>query len=58
VLKGFKKILICELNRGQFATYMRSQFPKYEYLQFNKVQGLPLFISELKVKFNEVLETI
>ncbi len=58
VLSGFKKILICELNRGQFATYLRSKFPKYEYLQFNKVQGLPLFISELKVKFNEVLETI
>jgi 2-oxoglutarate ferredoxin oxidoreductase subunit alpha len=58
VLSGFKKILICELNRGQFATYLRSKFPKFEYLQFNKVQGLPLFISELKVKFNEVLETI
>lgn len=58
VLSGFKKIVICELNRGQFATYLRSQFPKYEYLQYNKVQGLPLFISELKVKFNEVLETI
>ncbi len=58
VLSGFKKIVICELNRGQFATYLRSSFPKYEYLQYNKVQGLPLFISELKVKFNEVLETI
>jgi 2-oxoglutarate/2-oxoacid ferredoxin oxidoreductase subunit alpha len=58
VLSGFKKIVICELNRGQFATFLRSQFPKYEYLQYNKVQGLPLFISELKVKFNEVLETI
>jgi 2-oxoglutarate ferredoxin oxidoreductase subunit alpha len=58
VFSGFKKILVCELNLGQFATYLRSKHPKYEYLQYNKVQGLPLFISELKVKFKEVLKTI
>jgi len=58
VLTGYKKIVICELNLGQFANYMRSRFPQFEYMQYNKVQGLPLFISELKVKFNEILETI
>ncbi|MDX2431882.1 MAG: 2-oxoacid:acceptor oxidoreductase subunit alpha, partial [Bacteroides sp.] len=58
VLGGFKKIVICELNMGQFANYLRSKHPQFEYLQYNKIQGLPLFISELKVKFNEVLETI
>ncbi len=58
VLSGFKKILVCELNRGQFAGYLRSKHPRFEYLQYNKIQGLPLFISELKIKFNEVLESI
>jgi len=58
VLAGFKKIVICELNLGQFANYLRSKHPEFEYLQYNKVQGLPLFISELKMKFNEILETI
>jgi 2-oxoglutarate ferredoxin oxidoreductase subunit alpha len=58
VLKNHKKILVCELNLGQFADYLRSKYPQYEYLQFNKIQGLPLFISELKVKFNEVLNSI
>lgn len=58
IFSGFKKILVCELNMGQFASYLRSKQPGYEYLQYNKVQGLPLFISELKVKFNEVLESI
>jgi 2-oxoglutarate ferredoxin oxidoreductase subunit alpha len=58
VFKGFKKILVCELNLGQFATYLRSKHPRFEYLQYNKIQGLPLFISELKIKFNEVLESI
>jgi 2-oxoglutarate ferredoxin oxidoreductase subunit alpha len=55
VLSRFKKILVCELNLGQFANYLRSQFPEFQYLQYNKIQGLPLFISELKVKINEVL---
>lgn len=58
VLSGYKKILVCELNLGQFATHLRSMHPQFEYLQFNKIQGLPLFISELKVKINEVLESI
>lgn len=54
----FRKIIVCELNLGQFATYLRSQLPEFSYLQFNKVQGLPFLISELKHKFNEVLMEI
>jgi 2-oxoglutarate ferredoxin oxidoreductase subunit alpha len=54
----FRKIIVCELNLGQFATYLRSQLPDFTYLQFNKVQGLPFLISELKHKFNEVLMEI
>ncbi len=58
VFSKYKKILVCELNLGQFASYLRSKHPQFEYLQYNKVQGLPLFISELKVKINEVLKSI
>ncbi len=58
VFSRYKKIIVCELNLGQFASYLRSKYPQFEYLQYNKVQGLPLFISELKMKFKEVLETI
>jgi len=58
VLKGFKKRIVCEINRGQFAKHLRMNFPEYEYLQYNKVQGLPFMIKELKNKFNEILETI
>jgi len=58
VFSHYKKILVCELNLGQFASFLRSKHPQFEYLQYNKVQGLPLFISELKSKFKEVLETI
>ena len=56
IFSNFKKILVCELNLGQFAYHLRSKFPKYNYLQFNKIQGLPFLISELKAKFIEILE--
>jgi 2-oxoglutarate ferredoxin oxidoreductase subunit alpha len=58
ILKGFKKRIVCELNLGQFATYLRSKHPQFDYLQYNKIQGLPFMISELKAKFNEILEEI
>lgn len=58
LLHNYKKRIICELNRGQFATYLRSKLPQFDYLQYNKVQGLPFMISELKVKFKEILEDL
>jgi 2-oxoglutarate ferredoxin oxidoreductase subunit alpha len=56
ILKSFKKILVCELNFGQFATYLQSNYTHLDFLKYNKVQGLPFMISELKNKFKEVLE--
>ncbi len=55
VLSGFKKILVCELNMGQFVQYLRMNFPQIPYIQYNKVQGLPFTITELTEKFNEIL---
>ncbi|MFC2118212.1 2-oxoacid:acceptor oxidoreductase subunit alpha [Bacteroidota bacterium] len=56
VLGRYKKIVVCEINMGQFASYLRMNFPQYEYLQYNKVQGLPFTIIELKECFNKMLE--
>jgi len=58
ILKGFKKRIVCEQNLGQFADYLTMSYPKYDYLRFNKIQGLPFMISELKQKFNNILEEI
>ena len=52
----FKKILVCELNKGQFVNYLRMTFPEFKYLQYNKVQGLPFMVSELTTKFNQILD--
>jgi 2-oxoglutarate ferredoxin oxidoreductase subunit alpha len=48
ILAKFKKHLVCELNLGQFANYLRMCFPEYNYRQYNKIQGLPFIINELK----------
>jgi 2-oxoglutarate ferredoxin oxidoreductase subunit alpha len=56
IFKKFKKILVCELNGGQFADYLRMIHPEYSYLKFNKVQGLPFTTEELIEKFNQILE--
>ncbi len=55
ILKKFKKIIVCELNSGQFANYLRMKHPKYTYLQYNKMQGLPFTIQELKEQFIKLM---
>lgn len=47
VLSRFKKIIVCELNSGQFANYLRAKFPQFTYLQHNKVQGQPFTVAEI-----------
>jgi len=56
ILSHYKKLVVCELNLGQFANYLRMNFQEFNYLQFNKVQGLPFTVVELVEKFNQLLE--
>ena len=55
VLRNFKKIVVCELNSGQFASLLRMNFENIPFFQFNKVQGLPFGNVELIEKFKEIL---
>lgn len=56
VLKRYKKIVVCELNRGQFADYLTMNFPDIQTLRFNKIQGQPFTVVELKDHFKTLLE--
>ncbi len=56
ILSSFDKILVCELNLGQFVKYLRINFPEIKYHQYNKIQGLPFMVNELKEQFNKLLE--
>ena len=51
----FDQILVCELNNGQFANYLKTNFPKFNYRKFNKIQGQAFFTSEIKA---EIINTL
>jgi len=56
IFSRFKKIVVCELNLGQFVNYLRCTLPQFKYEQFNKIQGLPFMVAELKEKYNQLME--
>ncbi|MEG2035734.1 MAG: 2-oxoacid:acceptor oxidoreductase subunit alpha [Mucinivorans sp.] len=55
IFAQFKTIVVCELNMGQFANYLRTCFPQFGYKQCNKVQGLPFTVEELHEKISSLL---
>lgn len=55
ILHKYKKIVVCELNNGQFAGYLRTQFPECPMKQYNKIMGLPFEVGELKDCFTKIL---
>ncbi|SHG09272.1 2-oxoglutarate ferredoxin oxidoreductase subunit alpha [Flavobacterium fluvii] len=55
ILSKFKKIVVCELNSGQFASILKIKFSPFEFLQFNKIQGLPFANDDLIQKFKELV---
>ncbi len=56
VFSKFKKIIVCELNLGQFVSYLRDKLPAFNYHQVNKLKGLPFTVTELKENFEKLLE--
>ena len=56
IFRQFKKIVVCELNLGQFADYLRIKHQEFTYEQINKVQGIPFTINDIKEKCIKMLE--
>ena len=55
VFSKFEKILVCELNSGQFVNYLRGRLPQFDYSQYNKVQGQPFLVQEIVAAIKEQL---
>ena len=47
VLSQYKRLIVCELNTGQFAAYLRSQFPELPIEQYNETQGQPFAVERI-----------
>jgi 2-oxoglutarate ferredoxin oxidoreductase subunit alpha len=56
IFSRFKKIVVAELNLGQFADYLRIKHQEFNYKQINKVQGLPFTIKEIRDNCIKILE--
>lgn len=57
ILKGFKKIVVAELNGGQLKDLMNSRF-QCAAEPYNKIQGKPFMIRELAQMIESKLENI
>ena len=55
VFSKFRKIIVCELNSGQFADYLRAKHQKFHYYQLNKVQGQPFIVKDVVDAVNNLL---
>lgn len=55
IFGNFKQIVVCELNEGQMANYLRMSYQQFEFKQFNKVMGLPFTREELLDRFAGLL---
>ncbi|MBQ6790415.1 MAG: 2-oxoacid:acceptor oxidoreductase subunit alpha [Paludibacteraceae bacterium] len=47
VLRQYKRIVVCELNTGQFAAYLRANFPDLPIEQYNEIQGQPFAVERI-----------
>lgn len=55
VLSKYEKILVCELNSGHFVNYLRAIYPGLKFEQFNKVQGQPFLVKEIKDAVKKIM---
>ena len=56
ILRRYKKVVVVEQNTGQFAGYLRAQFPGFMPHQYNRVTGQPFTVHELVDCFTKLIE--
>ena len=47
VLSRYQRIIVCELNTGQFAAYLRAHFPDIHMEQYNEIMGQPFAVERI-----------
>jgi 2-oxoglutarate ferredoxin oxidoreductase subunit alpha len=55
IFSKYKKIVVCELNSGQFANYLRINFQGIIFNQYNKIKGFPFTTSEVEYHLKTLL---
>ena len=47
VLRQYKRIIVCELNNGQFASHLRSQVEDIHFEQYNEITAQPFAVERI-----------
>ena len=47
ILRRYRRVVVAELNTGQFADYLQSRFPDVRIERINKIEGQPFMVSEI-----------
>ena len=56
IFARFKRILVPELNMGQLARYLTSEYPQFRFESLQKVQGKPFKAAEIRHNITSLLE--
>lgn len=56
VFARYKKVIVAELNTGQFADFLQSKFPEVKFERINKVQGQPFLVKEVIEGVTKIME--
>ncbi len=56
IFKDFKRVVVPEMNRGQLAMVLRSEYPEIKFETYSKMKGKPFQARELKAHFETILE--
>ncbi len=56
ILCKYKKVVVVEQNKGQFANFLRSKISGFNPYKFNRVKGQPFIVGRLVEEFTKLLE--
>ena len=55
IFKGYRRVLVPELNMGQLALLLRAEFQDTEFVSMPKVTGQPFLTHEITAKIDELV---
>ena len=53
VLRQYKRVIVCELNNGQFAAYLRSKIQGITLEQYNEITAQPFAVERIVKTINQ-----
>ena len=55
IFRRYRRVIVAELNFGQFADFLQAKFPDVEIHRINKIQGQPFLVSEVIEGVNNII---